>query len=137
MARNKDDDNILYDLYACFLGDLPVPPRVAQAFVRQFQKGNEGDIRSWDEVFGKPTPPGLRKKIERRTAQGRLVADAVERLKAEGGSLNEEAFEAIGRATGVGGKTKVKELLGENRFWAERVNRLLELGREISKNYRR
>ena len=88
-------------------------------------------------MFGKPTHPGLRKKVERQTLQSHLVADEVARVVAEGGSLNEEEFEAIGRRTAVGGKTKVKTLLASHRFWTERVNRLLDLGREISKNYRR
>ena len=79
----------------------------------------------------------MRKKVERRTLQGHLVADEVARVGAEGGSLNEEEFAAIGLRTGVGGKTKVKELLRSNRFWTERVSKLFELGREISKNYRR
>jgi hypothetical protein len=61
----------------------------------------------------------------------------VARVNRDEGSLNEEEFAAIGKRTGVGSSTKVKELLNSNRFWTERVNRLIELGREISKNYRR
>jgi hypothetical protein len=45
----------------------------------------------------------------------------VERLKAEGKSLNEEEFAAIGLRLGVGGKSKVKGLLADARLWAERV----------------
>jgi hypothetical protein len=69
--------------------------------------------------------------------ESRRVAEAVEDLQAKGESLNEAAFEAIGRDTAVGGKTKVKELLKERRFWSAQANRLLELGRKISTNYRR
>ena len=43
---------------------------------------------------------------------------------------------AANRRVGAG-KSKVKELLRSHKFWTERVNGLLELGREISKNYRR
>ena len=137
MVKTKDDASVLYDLYVCFSGNVPVPPRVKTAFVERFKKGHEGEIKSWDDVFGKPTHPGLREKVERQTLQGHLVADEVARVVAEGGSLNEEEFAAIGKRTAVGGKTKVKELLRNQRFWTERVNRLLDLGREISKNYRR
>jgi hypothetical protein len=61
----------------------------------------------------------------------------VEEVEKRRGHLNEETWEKIGRDTGVGGKSKVKELFAEHRFWAERWNSLLELGRKIPKNFRR
>jgi FtsZ-binding cell division protein ZapB len=88
-------------------------------------------------VFGKPTRYGTGENIKRRIEQGQLVADEVDRLKAQGKSLNEEEFEAIGLRTAVGAKSKVKSLLREQRFWAHRVHTLIQLGHEMFKNYRR
>ena len=96
-----------------------------------FLQGYHGEARSWDDAFGKPTRYGTYRNIGRETEQGHLVADEVARVKRDDGSLNEEEFAAIGKRTGVGGSTKVKELLNSNKFWTERVNRLFELGRKI------
>jgi hypothetical protein len=138
MANSKGYfDGVLFDLYVCFDRKLPVPSRVATAFVELYQKGLNGELESWDEVFGKPMPPRVLEKALRRISQGDLVAEAVEKLKAEGRSLNEEAFEKIAEDTAVGGKTKAKELLREHRYWAKKWNRFVELGRNIPKNFRR
>ena len=129
--------DVLHELYWSLLNKRPISEELSAAFIERYLKGRNGEIRSWDKVFGKPTRYGTGENIKRQTEQGRLVADEVARVEATGGSLNEEEFEAIGRRTAVGGKTKVKTLLASHRFWTERVNRLLDLGREISKNYRR
>lgn len=135
MAQPKD--SVLRDLYACFLTNKAVPKDLSDAFVERYLRGRKGEIRSWDEVFGKPARYGTGENIKRRIEQGQLVTDEVDRLKARGESLNEEEFEAIGRRTAVGGKSKVKALLHEHRFWSHRVNTLIHLGQEIFKNYRR
>jgi hypothetical protein len=139
MASNKDNDNhLLFDLSLCLEREIPVPPRISATFIDLVRKGYKGEFYSWDEAFGKPRMnPREREKSERRWNQAVLVADAVRRLQAEDGSLNEAAFEEIGRETGVGGKTKVKELLQEKRYSAEKLNGLLELGRNFLKNFRR
>jgi len=131
----KDDDHLLYDISRCLETGIPVPPRLSARFIDLVRKAYDGDFRSWDEAFGKPRlNPEKRKKFERRYDQTQKVVEAAEERK---GHLNEGAFEAIGRETGIGGKTKVKELLQNHRFWVDRANRLLELGRNFSKNYRR
>jgi hypothetical protein len=139
MGKHKDKfyRGLLHDLYICFLEGKAIPKDLSDAFIKQFLQGYHGEVRSWDDAFGKPTRYGTYRNIERETEQGHLVADEVARVKRDEGSLNEEEFAAIGKRTGVGSSTKVKELLNSNRFWTERVNRLIELGREISKNYRR
>src|SRR5690349_12723706 len=111
MVRKKDRASVLPDLYWSLLNKQPVPQHVADAFVASYLKGRNGEIRSWDEVFGRPNRFRTGKKIERQIEQEHLVLDEVERLKAGGEPLNEEEFEAIGRRIAVGGKSKVKELL--------------------------
>ena len=134
MSRPKD--SVLHDLYACFLTNKAVPKKLSDAFVDRYLRGYKGEIRSWDEVFGKPTRYGTGENIKRQIEQRHLVADEVDRLKA-GESLNEEEFEAIGRRTAVGAKSKVKALLHEHRFWSHPVNTLIQLGQEMFKNYPR
>jgi hypothetical protein len=135
MAKPKV--SVLQDLYACFLTGKPVPRELSDAFIERYLKGRNGEIRSWDAVFGKPTRYGAGANIRREIEQGRLVADEIAKVKTMEGSLTEQEFESIGRRTGVGSTTKVKGLWRSHRDWTERVNRLVELGREISKNFRR
>jgi hypothetical protein len=106
----------------CILDGKPLYPWLKLALSYAYERGNHGEIRSWDEVFGKPTRYGTGKKIELQIKQEQLVLNEVARLKAEDKSLNEEEFEAIGRRLGVGAKSKVKELLREARLWTERLN---------------
>jgi len=135
MSSSKADDHLLYDISLCLKKKIVVPPHLAVTFMYLVHKGYRGDFQSWDEAFGKPRMnPKKQKKFERQIAQTQKVVEAVEKRQ---GSLNEGAFEAIGRETGVGGKTKVKGLLRQHRASAQLWNRLVELGREISKNYRR
>jgi FtsZ-binding cell division protein ZapB len=133
----KPKDSVLRDLYACFLANKAVPKELSDAFAERYLRGRNGEVRSWDEVFGKPTRYGTGENTKRQIEQGKLIADEVDRLKAQGKSLNEEEFEAIGRRTAVGGKSKVKALLHEHRFWSHRVNTLIQLGHELFKNNRR
>jgi hypothetical protein len=130
MAKPKD--TTLSDLYSCFLMKRAIPAELANAFVERYRKGRNGEVRSWDEVFGKPTRYGTGKRIAQQIEEEHLVGEAVAKLKAEGGSLNEEAFDAIGRKTkGVrAAKSKVKTLWTSHRFWTDRVNALLRLGRD-------
>jgi hypothetical protein len=67
-------------------------------------------------------------------AQTRQVVEEVEKHR---GHLSEETWNKIGRDTGVGSKTKVKDLLAEHRSAADLWNRLVELGRNFPKNFRR
>ena len=124
MAQKSDETDILGQLYTSFLRDEPIPEWLSAAFIEQYKKGQLGEVRSWDDVFGGPTRYGTGENVRRQIEQGQRVVDEVERLKAEKKSLNEEEFEAIGRRLAVGGKSKVKALLRDTRLWAERVRNL-------------
>jgi hypothetical protein len=115
------DDRALLDVfYWCCLHGLPIPAWAATAFVERYRRGHSGEIRTWDEVFGRPAGYGTGDRLKRKIEQERVVLEEVQRLQSEGESLNEAEFEAIGRRLGVGGKTKVKDLLHDAREWAER-----------------
>jgi hypothetical protein len=104
MSSNSKVGGILFDLYVCLQGRRPIPPRVSASFIELYEKALE--VGSWEEVFGRPISPHERDKLERRMNESRRVAEAVEDLQAKGESLNEAAFEAIGRDTAVGGKPR-------------------------------
>ena len=113
--------DVLGQIYISFLHQLPVPKEVSAAFIEKFRKGNEGAIKSWDDVFGKPTRYGTGEKVRRRIEQEGKALKEAERLTSEGDSFNDEGYVTIGKRTGVGAKSKVKELLHDAREWAERL----------------
>ena len=75
MPKNEPSDDILRELYMTFLDKRPVSRRISTAFVEKYLKGRNGEIRSWDKVFGKPARYGTGKNIKREMEQGQFVAD--------------------------------------------------------------
>jgi hypothetical protein len=128
-----DDRVLLKAINWCCLHNIPLPEWAAAAFVERYRRGHLGEIRSWDEVFGHPTRYGTMGRIKREVEQGHAVLEEVERVKNEGRPLDDEEFNAIGKRLGVGGKTKVKDLLRDARFWAERLETLRQLGEFLGK----
>jgi hypothetical protein len=125
-----NDRALLETMNTCCLHNLPLPGWASTAFVERYRRGHHGEIKSWDEVFGRPTRYGTAERLKRKMEDGRRVVEEIGRLRAAGESLNEEEFSAIGRRLGVGGKTKVKELWHDARLWAERWRALLRAARD-------
>ena len=99
-----DKTQILYCLHWCFIGDVPIPPWLKQAFKNAFNAKSEGKIKSWDEVFGRPFKKGTRPERElykRRIASG--LYDRVEERHSAGEPIDKSLFEAVGKDFGVGG----------------------------------
>ena len=119
-----DEGALLRAIYWAFLHNRPVPDWARIAFLSQYMRGRHGEIKSWDEAFGRPARYGTGRRILRQMKDEKKVLEEVARLKSEGHSLNEEAFIAIAKSTAVGGKSKVKALLRDAKMWAERLNAL-------------
>ena len=102
MGKHKDKfyRGLLHDLYICFLEGKAIPKDLSDAFIQTIPPGLSRRSAVMDDAFGKPTRYGTYRNIEREAEEGRIAADAVAKLKAEDGSLNEEAFAAIGSETG-------------------------------------
>jgi hypothetical protein len=128
-----DDRALLKAINCCCLHNIPLPEWAAAAFVERYRRGDHGEIRSWDEVFGHPTRYGTMGRIKREVEQEHAVLEEVGRVRTEGRPLDDEEFAAIGRRLGVGGKTKVIGLLRNGRFWAERLETLRQVGEFLGK----
>jgi hypothetical protein len=118
---------LLEAVYSCSTLETPIYPWLKLALVFACKRGRDGEVRSWDELFGKPTRYGTGERLRRRFEQEALVIAEIERLKAEGKPLNEEEFAEIGRRLGVGGKSTVKDLQKSWRFYNDLANRLYSL----------
>jgi hypothetical protein len=82
-----DGDNkwpLLDAIYRCLQLRRPVPEWLRVAFLDAYEARARFEIRSWDEVFGKPVPKGTHLETERRNAELRpLILERVKAVKAE------------------------------------------------------
>jgi hypothetical protein len=96
-----DGDNkwpLLDAIYRCLQLRRPVPEWLRVAFLDAYEARARFEIRSWDEVFGKPVPKGIHLETERRNAELRpLILERVKALKAEKKPIDKGLFEKIGR----------------------------------------
>jgi hypothetical protein len=79
-----DKSKLLWTIYACLDMRRPMPEWVRVAFLNTYQAAERFEIKSWDQVFGRPIPRGTHLAKERRNAQLRwTVIERVETLKAK------------------------------------------------------
>jgi hypothetical protein len=109
--ESGDKAALLQMIQLCFVLEWPVPEWAAKAFVEACGYVEMGGSRSWDDVFGCPRP----KKKHKRSAQLRnRKYDIYKRVQdlheQEGMPIDGRLFERVGRETGLGGSTVIKEL---------------------------
>jgi hypothetical protein len=87
--------------YCCWMR-RPLPEWARLTFLQAYDSGF--DIKSWDEVFGRPHPKGTHLAKEKKYLAVRsLIWERVRASKAMGKSINKELFEGIGKDLGVAG----------------------------------
>jgi hypothetical protein len=92
-----DKSALLYAIYHCLLMKRPLPEWLRAAFLHTYEARARFEIRSWDEVFGRPVPKSTHLETEKRNAELRpLIIERVEALKAEK-PIDKGLFEKIGR----------------------------------------
>lgn len=99
---------------------LGEPPEVWPGWARDYfvnvcNSGYEGELKSWDEVFGTPyTSEKYRRKVRDEHFPW-VIYESVKAATKDGRPIDDKLFEEIGRKLGVGGKTLVKELYAKAR----------------------
>jgi|SRR5215510_6269817 len=89
---------LLYAIYHRLLMKRPLPEWLRLEFLHAYEAHARFEIRSWNEVFGRPVPKGTHLEIEKRNAELRpLIMERVQALKAEGRPIDKSLFEKIGR----------------------------------------
>ena len=102
--------NALATIAYCLDEHLAIPDW-APAVLAWFYRGQlEGNYRSWDQVFGKPTTKKRASTGRRDLDSLNKIADMVDSAKANGTPIDNHLFETIGRTLGIGGKSRVIEL---------------------------
>ena len=103
---NGDKSALLYAIYHCLLMKRPLPEWLRLAFLHTYEAHARFEIRSWDEVFGRPVPKGTHLETEKQKAELRpLIILRVQALKTEGRPIDKNLFEEIGTELGISGST--------------------------------
>ena len=103
------NDVVLPAIFLCAVKNLPLPEWLTRAFCLHYLRGFHGKLKSWDEVWGKPTS---RAKYEREFRKNRKLGEAydlVMEAHSRGEPITDELFEKIGREHGIGGRETTKK----------------------------
>jgi len=93
-----ENSALLYAIYHCLLLKRPLPEWLRLAFLHTYEAHARFEIRSWDEVFGRPVPKGAHLETEKRNAELRpLIIERVKALKGPKTPIDKNLFEEIGR----------------------------------------
>jgi hypothetical protein len=110
-----DKSEILYCLNWCIMNRDPIPDWLARALKAAYTAASAHEIKSWDEVFGKPLKKGKQLATERHKAKvAWSLFWRVEELHGAGKSIDKDLFATVGKEFGVGG-TVAAELYYEVR----------------------
>jgi hypothetical protein len=126
-----DKSALLSAIYHCLLLKRSLPEWLRLAFLHTYEAHARFEIRSWDEVFGRPVPKGMHLETEKRNAELRpLIIERVQALKAER-PIDKGLFEEIGRDLKLAGTT-VSDI-----YYDERSRELYEMvyGPDTSGNF--
>lgn len=109
LHEDADQHAILLAVRECAAGRLPMPDWLAVAFCDAYAQVRNREARSWDDVFGKPVPKGM-KIADWRMRQRLMTVEAeVNNMMALGQAQTLE--EAFGRLVdrGFGSRTTVTD----------------------------
>jgi hypothetical protein len=99
-----DSTVLLRYMYACFTEGFAVPPWVQENFRVAMDKFHSREIKSWDEVFGRPLPKGKQLATERRKLRlSGPIYERVYRRRMAGEPVTKALFDEVGKEVGVSG----------------------------------
>jgi hypothetical protein len=95
---------LLYCLNYCMMNNRPIPPWLATAFRQAYDKVDMYEVKSWDDVFGRPLKKGKRLATEHRNMKIVHPLFLMIRDRHEAGAaINKELFNEVGAEFGVSG----------------------------------
>jgi hypothetical protein len=97
-----DKSVLLYAIYACLDSRRPIPEWVRVAFLDACEAAERFEIRSWEQVFGRPVSKGTHLKLRKRDAGLPLIIiEHVEALKRAGRKVDKGLFREVGKEWGI------------------------------------
>jgi len=100
-----DDGCLLRVVYCCAFDRVPLPDWAADAFTMRYRFVTGLNARSWDDVFGKPVPPGVHLESARRKRRLFILATVhIDRMLRQEPrpSIDDGFFEALATALSEG-----------------------------------
>jgi hypothetical protein len=104
-------------LVQCALFRRTMPEWAAGELVSIHRAALAGEIRSWNDVFGRPwqqeRPRAQRRSLRTRTWKWEVWKLVHELHEGEGKPIDNKLFEKVGRQLAIGGKSTIAALYGE------------------------
>jgi hypothetical protein len=127
---SSDDDElaqskaaVLLMIRHCFMQRWPVPDWAQQAFIDACFHVEMGGAASWDDVFGRPHPPGKHlRSIQLENRKYGIYSRVQEIVEKEDVPIDDKLFERVGRETGLGGATVIKNAYYRVKKILDRLN---------------
>jgi hypothetical protein len=107
--RAGDNQAALWEIHDCTKAGKAVPDWAARAFRRLFMQVVAGQL-TWSEAFGRIPERGQRRRVQTDAWLADVCAAFNEKVKA-GAKIDNALFKKIGKDTGAGSSTTVKDLL--------------------------
>jgi hypothetical protein len=112
-----DKTALLRMLVHCAFYRRTMPEWAVSAVVSIYRAALAGEIRSWNDVFGRPwqqeRPRAQRRSLRTRTWKWEVWKRVHELHKGEGKPIDNKLFEEVGKQLAIGGKSTVAALYGE------------------------
>jgi hypothetical protein len=110
-----DKSELLYCLSHCLGYGRPVPDWLRKAFRDAEHLVRSCQVKSWDDVFGRPFKGGDARLARQRHIYlaTQKVFEAICDRHAAGEALDDKLFASVAREYGVGGSTAAKEIYYE------------------------
>jgi hypothetical protein len=104
LYEQGDKAEILYCLSFCIRNRVPTPEWLRQAFGTAYHAAVMRNIKSWDEVFGKPLKKGKHlTKAKRDLMKGPIIASRVREQARAGKPIDKELYNDVGKDCGSNG----------------------------------
>jgi hypothetical protein len=93
-----------YSLSYCMMNNRPIPPWLATAFSQACHKVHRYEVKSWDDVFGRPLKKGKRLATEHRNMKiAEPLFNAIQDRHKAGAAMNKDLFDEVGTEFGISG----------------------------------
>jgi hypothetical protein len=111
-----DKSTLLWTIYACLDLGRPIPEWTRAAFLEAYEAADRFEIRSWEEVFGRPVPKSMHLQPNMRNAQLRWrVIERVQALRAEAWKVNNDLFNQVAQDLKISSGALAREIYYANR----------------------
>ena len=146
ITRHKDqyEANPIHGIADCLRAKITPPDWLTSAFLKQFDRVKDAEVRTWDEAFGAPYPKSVHLETIRKSRGNGLLRFMVQnglleqmfegpkrQLKGAGMPRTNKAFKDAAKLVGLQSKN-IKEMLAKTRINVRGGKNRQRLGAELA-----